>query len=192
MNASRPHATEIWAQLCLCEKDHARIRDFLVSEFGIKPRYIVKNMHITVYHARRPMPGVSSVREPARVKLAAAETRFMVMAPGGESPRRDLAPAQRKVGIRVHRQSDALPAILAFRERLLRHETARVLGARAPSTRRLNAFGPRHYQPHMTVLRPGSGIGRDLTQLGASFRRKFGTLRFDRFEIKVVRRSAAT
>jgi hypothetical protein len=81
MNASKPHATEIWAQLCLCEKDHARIRDFLVSEFGIKPRYIVKNMHITVYHARRPMPGVSSVREPARVKLAAAETRFMVMAP---------------------------------------------------------------------------------------------------------------
>lgn len=187
MDAPKAHTTEVWAQLFLSEADQLRVHDFFVSEFGIKPRYIVRNMHITVYHARRPMPGVLSVSEPADVVLAAAETRFMVMAPGGENPRPEWDPARRKVGLRVHKQSAALPSILAFRERLLRHETSRVLGHRPRSTRRSNAFGARDYQPHMAVLRAGSGIGRDLTQLGIPFRRKLGILRFDRFEIEVRR-----
>jgi hypothetical protein len=40
----------------------------------------------------------------------------------------------------------------------------------------------------MAVLRAGSGIDRDLTQLGTPFRQKLGNLRFDRFEIEIVRR----
>lgn len=187
MDAPKAHKTEVWAQLFLSESDRIRIHDFFVSEFGIKHRCIVRNMHITVYHARRPMPGVSSISEPVEVVLAATETRFMVMAPGGENPRATLNPARRKVGIRVHRQSTALPSILAFRERLLRHETWRVLGRRAPSTLRTNAFGARHYQPHMAILRAGSGIPRDLRSLGVPFRQKLGELRFDRFKIEVVR-----
>jgi hypothetical protein len=186
MDAPRPHKTEVWAQLFLCEEDRVRVHDFFVSEFGVKPRHIVRKMHITVYHARRPMPGVLSISEPAKVVLAAAETRFMVMAPGGENPRPELDPARRKLGIRVHKQSAAIAAIMAFRERLLRHETWRVLGWRPPSTHRSNAFGARHYQPHMAVLWAGSGIARDLRQLGVPFREKLGDLRFDRFEVEVV------
>jgi len=117
------HKTEVWAKLFLCVSDRDRIRDFFVSEFGITPPYIISNMHLTVYHARRPMPGVVSVTEAVNVVLQASETRFMVMAPGGENPRPDLDPARCKIGIRVHKQSSVLPAILKFRERLLRYET---------------------------------------------------------------------
>jgi hypothetical protein len=188
VDAPRLHTTEVWAQLFLCDEDRARVHDFFVKEFGIKPRCVVRNMHITVYHARRPMPGVVSVTEPATLVLPAAETRFMVMAPGGENPRPELDPARRKVGIRVHKQAAALASILELRERLLKRETPRVLGWRPPSTHRSNAFGARHYQPHMAVLHAGNGIHRDLTQLGGPFRERLGSLRFDRFEIEVVRR----
>ncbi len=189
MDAAKAHTTEVWAQLLLCEEDRLRVREFFVSEFGITPRCVVRNMHITVYHARRPMPGVFPVSEPADVVLAATETRFMVMAPGGENPRPELDPAERKVGLRVHKQSAALRLILEFRERLLRRETPRVLGRRPPSTRRANAFGARHYQPHMAVLRAGTGIDRDLARLGVPFRQKLGNLRFDRFEVEIVGRT---
>ena len=134
------------------------------------------------------MPGIQSVSEAADVVLAAAETRFMVMAPGGENPRLELDPGRRKVGVRVHRQSKSLSEILAFRDRLLRHETKRVLGNRSPSNRKSNAFGARHFQPHMAVLRAGSGVDRDLTLLGVPFRETLGNLTFDKFVIDVVSR----
>jgi hypothetical protein len=186
MNGPRRHSTEVWAQLLLCDENRARIHEFFVSEFGVKARCIVRRMHMTVYHARRPMPGVLATSEPAGVVVPAAETRFMVMAPGGENPRPGLDPARRKVGIRVHKQSVALPSILAFRERLSRHETWRVLGRRAPSTHRSSAFGARHFQPHMAVLRAGSGVGRDLKRIGVRFRQMLGILRFDTFVVEVV------
>ena len=136
------------------------------------------------------MPGVLSVAGPAALVLPAADTRFMVLAPGGENPRLDLDPAQRQVGIRVHRRSTAMSGILGLRKRLLRHETQRVLGYRTPSTDRSSAFGARYFQPHMAMLRAGSGIARDLRLLGVVFREKLGNLRFDRFVVEVVRRAA--
>jgi len=57
-----------------------------------------------------------------------------VEAPRGENPRPTLDPSRCVVGIRVHRQSEALSSIFEFRSRLLRSEKARVLGRRAPST----------------------------------------------------------
>ena len=183
------HTTEVWAQLFLSKEDCSRIHDFFVSEFDIKPRSIVRNMHITVYHARRPIPGVISMSEPTRVILAASETRFMVMAPGGENPRPELDPSKRKIGIRIHKQSNALPSILKYRDRLLSHETEQVLGRRSPSTYRRNAFGARHFQPHMAVLRAGSGVDRDLRLIGVPFREALGNLTFDRFAIEVVIRT---
>lgn len=192
MSTAKGETTEVWAQLFLCDEDCSRIRDFFVSELGIKPRRVVRNMHITVYHARRPMPGVVSIAESVRVALAASETRFMVMAPGGENPRSELEPGKRKVGIRVHKKSAALPSILGFRERLLRHETGQVLGSRAPSTHRRNAFGARHFQPHMAILRAGSGIDRDLTLIGIPFREALGDLTFDRFAIEVRTRKTGS
>ena len=110
----------------------------------------------------------------------------MVMYPGGENPRPELDPAMLTVGIRVQRQSAARATILEFRTRLTDHENRRVLGARAPSTDKSSAFGARTYQPHMSILRPGSEIDRDLKAIGERFRQTIGDLTFDRFVVDVV------
>lgn len=87
MDTPKIHTIEVWAQLFLCREDCARIRDFFVSELGVEPSCVVRRMHITVYDARRPMPGVLDVSETAGAVLRSADTRFMVLAPGGENPR---------------------------------------------------------------------------------------------------------
>ena len=61
---------------------------------------------------------------------------------------------------------------------------------RRPSTRKRNAFGARHFQPHMTILRAGSGIDRNLKRIGDPFREALGDLLFDRFVIDVARRGS--
>jgi hypothetical protein len=131
------------------------------------------------------MPGLQPVSEPAKVALYSEDTRFMVLAPGGENPRTDLDPARRKVGIRVKRASTTRTQIEIYRERLLQFESKEVLGTRKPSTLRTNAFGARNFQPHMTLLQAGNGVDRDLTRIGEQFRKEFGCFHFDRFEIKV-------
>ena len=185
---TRP-ANEVWAQLQLAASDEARLRSFLVSACGVPPKRIAARMHVTVYYARRPMPGLAPSTEPAIVRVPAVDTRFMVLAPGGENPRPELDPARRKVGIRIRRNTDAMNSILTYRQRLLDVETDQVRGARKPSDRRRNAFGARHFQPHMTLLLAGSGIGRELRPIGEAFRASVGDLTFDRFVVDVVRRN---
>ena len=177
---------EVWAQLLLSRADEARVRAFLEERFGVRPDRIARRMHLTVYHARRPMPEVQTISERAEVCVLASDTRFMVLAPGGENPRPELEPAFRKVGIRVRRNTDAMATILRYRSRLMVAETASVLGTRKPSDHRRNAFGARHFQPHVTLLKPGSGVDRDLTKIGTTFRAAFGTLKFDRFIVDAV------
>lgn len=179
---------EVWAQLFLSSSDCERIRIFLTQKFNIKTKFIPKKMHVTVYYARRPMPSLVATNESVSIVVPAVDTRFMVMAPGGENPRPNLDPAQRKVGIRVQWQSHAMQHIQTLRERLLKFETPEVLGRRSPSTLRANAFGARGFQPHMTLLRAGSGAHRDLKLLGAPFREHIGELHFNRFQIEIVRR----
>jgi hypothetical protein len=186
MRGSKIHPVEIWAQLVLCEKDRDLISDFLISEFKVPRRSVVNQMHLSVYHSRRPMPGVFTVVEHACVIVPSSDTRFMVLAPGGENPRPELDPARQRVGIRIHKQSTARDKILEYRNRLVKFETKKVLGSRAPSSARRNAFGPRNFQPHMSLLRPGSGINRDLTTLGSRFRATFSELTFDKFLVDVV------
>jgi hypothetical protein len=183
-DAKRHH--EVWAQFLLARSDQARIRAFFVDVCGVRPDRVVQNMHLTVYHARRPLPGIVRTTEPVTFVLPAEVTRFMVMAPGGENPRPNLEPAFRKVGIRIRRNTEAMATILAYRRRLLAAETAEVLGARRPSDHRRNAFGARHFQAHMTLLKAGSGIDRDLTKVGELFRSTFDLFKFDRFAVDVV------
>jgi hypothetical protein len=187
VGAPRADATEVWAKLALSADDVARVHRFFTEEVGVKPNRLVERMHVTVYHSRRPMPSVRPLSESARVVLPAVETRFMVMAPGGENPRPELDPALLGVGIRVHRQSAALPEILEYRRRLLVCENRRVLGSRAPSTDKASAFGARAFQAHMSILRPGSHVDRDLTAIGKRFRESMGDLVFDGFAVDVVR-----
>jgi len=184
----KPHQIEVWAQLFLCPEDCSRIREFFVARFGVKPNRVIRNMHLTVYHARRPMPGIRTGSWHVNLILRASETRFMVMTPGGENPRPDIDPAGRSVGVRVHKRSAAMRDIQDYRKQLLKHETMRVLGPRSPSTATSSAFGARYFQPHMVILRPGSGIGRDLSLIGGPFRETLGELRFDRFVVEIARK----
>ncbi len=174
IHATQKSRYEVWAYLNVCVSDEERIRQFLTQQMGIHPRYIFGRMHLTVFYARRFVPELQPLIEEANVLLPAQDARFMVLAPGGENPRPDLDPAANKVGIRVHRQSSASPLIQSYRARLLAYETLTVLGIRKPSTAKTSAFGARHFQPHMTLLRSGSGIARDLTMIGEEFRRSFG------------------
>jgi hypothetical protein len=180
--------TEVFAQLHLSSNDCSRLRDFLSGEFGILRKYILRKMHITVYYSRRFMLGVFPLIEDTNIIIPAPETRFMVMAPGGENPRQDVGPANNMIGIRVQRQSSAMPQILSLRQRLLHYETKRVLGGRKPSTKKTSAFGARCFQPHMVILRPGHCISSDLSNIGIPFREKIENLCFDKFEIKIVHR----
>ena len=180
--------TEVWAQLWLSSSDCMRIRDLLVDENLVKPSSIIPKMHLTVYHCRRPMPGLTPLDEGAHVVIPTAGTRFMVLAPGGENPRPELEPRRCKVGIRIQRTNTARAQILDYRERLLSHETLNVLGGRPPSNMTRNAFGARSFQPHIALVRPGSRIERDLTKTGAVFRAKIDHLTLDRFTIDIVRK----
>lgn len=184
--AAKAHQAEIWAQLILRSRDAAAIRGFL-RDAGVDDRFIVRRMHLTVYHARRPMPGLWPMREAAAVLLSAADTRFMLLAPGGENPRSDLDPSVAPVGIRVRRASEAFDGLLGYRRRFFPHETRRVLGRRAPSSRRASAFGARCFQPHIALLRRGHGLGVPLDEMGRRFRSFFREpFLFDGFLVDVV------
>jgi len=180
--------TEVWAQLYLSSHDCFRLREFLAVDIGIRRKYILRDMHITVYYTRRPLLGLCPSIESTEIIVPAVETRLMVMVPGGENPKSDIEPSKNMVGIRIHRQSSARAEIALLRQRLLVHETKRVLGSRRSSTNNANAFGARWFQPHMVILRQGSGIQQDLTQLGLPFRERIGNLCYDKFEIKIVHR----
>ena len=177
---------EVWAQLFLADEDCERICSFLKDEAGIKKKFLLKRLHMTVYHARRPMRNLLNCIEPINIVVPAVDTRFMVMAPGGENPQPNIDPGHRKLGIRILWQSLAMPAIQILRHRLIDYESPMVLGNRPRSTARTSAFGARSFQAHLGLIRAGSGIDRDLTLLGAPFRAKVGDLRFDRFLIETV------
>jgi hypothetical protein len=108
----------------------------------------------------------------------------MVMAPGGQNPRPEIDPAKNKVGIRLTSRNSALEDIYRLRERVCYYETAETIGQRRPSNRKYNAYGALWYQPHMTLLQPGTRIDRDLHEIGAAFRSNFQYIRFDTFAIR--------
>jgi hypothetical protein len=190
MNTSKNHRTEVWAKLILSTKDAERIRELFVTDFGVKPHRIVEKMHITIYHARRPLARLMPIIEKANVVLAAGDTRFMVMAPGGENPRPEHDPTKSTIGIRIHRQSFTIMTILSYRRRMLAFETPYILGNRNPSTEKKSAFGARAYQPHMSVLRPGNRISQDLKIIGQRFRESMGELTFDTFVVEIVEKTS--
>jgi hypothetical protein len=142
----------IWAMMMLDQPSQERIGEFFVRNFSIKRNSIKKQMHLTVYHARRPLLGIQNQEEDISVRIPTRDLRFMVMVPGGENRRPDVDPETSPIGLRVNRQSEAMDHILKLRQQLLEYETPKVLGQRKPSTARRNAFGARHFQPHVTVL----------------------------------------
>lgn len=176
---------EIWSDFRVSSKSESEIFDFFVQEYGIAPQFIIKGLHLTVYHARRPMPAIKPIFESCHLSIDTMDLKFMVMAPGGENPRLNLNPGQLKIGVRVHRQSIFRQNVYKYRGRLIAYETKRILGARQPSSNSRNAFGARSFQPHISLLKSGTGVDRDLTMMGDAFRDAISKISFDKFSIRV-------
>lgn len=183
------HEHEVYALLWVTRACEARIRDLLVERCQIPEDAVQRDLHLTVYHARRRLPGVTPISTPVRVFVNTAETRFMVLAPGGENPRPGLIPGHRSVGIRLTKRNLAIEGIQSLRRSVYRFETPSILGRRHPTTDWRSAFGARHYQPHVKLLKPGSRIGDDLTILGRAFREELERIEFGRFEIRLRSRN---
>lgn len=175
---------QVWALLFMEEGSERKLRDFFVNDCRVPAKCVRRDLHATIYHARRELVGLAESVDTVRIRVPGTELRLMVMAPGGENPRPDLDPAHRSVGIRIRRANGATKDIEELRALFYRHETPDVLGSRAPSSRRRNAFGARHFQPHITVLRPGSLVDRDLTKPGAKLREVIDEVVFDRLVIR--------
>lgn len=178
---------EVWAQLRVARKSAIEIHDFFRSEYRISPQFLISNIHLTVYHSRRPMFGLEECERSCHLSVDTYDTRFMVLAPGGENPRPEIVPGKRKVGLRVKRDSKLRDKINEYRNLLLAYETPYVLGNRNPSSKSKNAFGARNFQPHMSLLKAGSGIQDNLTEVGENFRESVPEIYFDKFFIQTVR-----
>lgn len=61
-----------------CEEQISR---FLLDELGVRKGAIQRWMHLTVYHGKRPLPGLMEGTSLVRVIANTDETRFMVLAP---------------------------------------------------------------------------------------------------------------
>lgn len=107
----------------------------------------------------------------------------MVLAPGGENPQREYLPSQRSVGIRLTKRNVAIKQIQELRQEMLSLENPESIGHRKLSTATNSAFGARHYQPHIKLLRPGNEVDRDLNMLGVAFRKHFSILEFGKYSI---------
>lgn len=175
---------EVYALLWLTRRSEDKIVEYFRS-WGIPEGSIYLGMHLTVYYARRLLPGLPrrQIARAVSIEADVKETRFMVLAPGGENPRPDLEPAKGSVGIRLTKRNTAIEEIQALRREMISLETPQVVGQRKPSTRWTSCFGYRHYQPHIKLLRPGSEIDPDLTSIGKYFRMSFTTIEFGKYKI---------
>ena len=186
----RTHTYEVNAMLRVSKECERLIAAFFVEYVGVRPGRVKSDLHLTVYHGRRPLPGLGERTLPVDVVIDTAETRFMVLAPGGENPRPALDPNSQSVGIRVTRRNRAIVDIQRLREGVYRFESPAIVGRREATTAWTNCFGSRHYQPHIQLLRPWSKIGDDLHEIGRLFRSQIRQIDFDVYQIEFRIRSS--
>jgi hypothetical protein len=177
---------ETWVLLLVTDQCEQQVRQFLISE-GMAAGKVRRNLHLTLYYARREMPSVKAGEYPLVLSVPSSNWRMMALAPGGENKRDDIQASRRSVGIRVQRTCPAAAPIFKERSVYAAHEGPDVIGARRPSDGRKNAFGSRHFQPHISLLRPDAGHADELKPLGDRFRAQINEIAFDRV---VVRKSA--
>ena len=183
----------IYYLLYLSFKSEEHIRKVLINDCNIPAKYIQSGMHLTLYHCRRPMPLLEMNTTYLSIESNISETRFMVLAPGGENPRPDLIPAQRSIGIRLTRRNNAIEEIIKLRRSAYQYEPEFKRGygkgkrVNGNTTDWRNAFGAFHYQPHIKLIRPGTAIDRDLGMIGDAFRKKIKKISFSKAEYKVYK-----
>lgn len=176
----------VWAIAYLSSESEALVHNLLTSSLGIGRRFLRRNLHLTVYHSRRRLPGLTDYQEAINIEVQPAHWRFMTIAPGGENARPDVDTLSRPIGVRIQRVSPAYKELMVLRSRFYKFETPEVLGQRRGSSDRTSAFGSRHYQPHVTLLHRGSGIDPELSKTGAIFRSAIPNLTFDRFSVRCL------
>ena len=140
-HSNRPY--RLFGILWVTRRCEALISDLLVDECGIPKEAIQHGFHLTVYESRRPIPGVAPTSQAAEFYAETSESRFMVLAPGGENPRPELEPRRRSVGIRLTKRNRAIEPILNLRRDLYRRETQETTKNRKATTDWTNAFGAR-------------------------------------------------
>ena len=180
MRSPSHNRIEVYALLWLARECEGRIRDFFLSA-GIPIHVIQRGMHLSVYRGYGPLSGLSPMIKSLTIRADATETRFMVLAPGGEEPRPGLDPAENSVGIRLTKRNSAIAQIQEMRRSIYELETPR------RTEKWTSCLGAPRYQPHIKLLLPGNGIERDLRPLGESFRSAFNEISFSKYEVKVRR-----
>ena len=176
----------VWAIALLSAESETEVHRFLISSLGVSRQFLRKNLHLTIYHSRRRLPGLEDYQEDIKVEVEPKYWRFMTIAPGGENPRPDIDTSKRPVGVRIQRAAPAYNQILELRSRFYPFETQEALAGRKPSGDRRSAFGSHHYQPHVSLLRSGSGIDPSLSKAGVLFRTAVPKLTFDRFSVRCL------
>jgi hypothetical protein len=182
--SSARSAHVVWAKLCVSQESERQIHKFFVDYVGLNRGILISDLHVTVYHARRPLLDLSDYEEGTIIEIDPVHLRFMVMAPGGENPRPDVDPSTKAIGVRIKRKAPGILQIRALRAKFYPYETPDVLGKRRPSNHTRSAFGARHFQPHITLIKKGCGIDRDLTKIGEAFRAAISPIRLDRFVVR--------
>ena len=182
------HTYEVNAILRVSKECEDQIKTFFLESYSVRKNRLQSNLHLTVYHGRRVLPGLQQRNQPVCITADVCETRFMVLDPGGENPRAELDPQALSVGIRLTRRNTAIPEIQKLRKQVYRLETKGVIGTRKRTTAWTNCFGSRNYQPHVQLLRPWHKVNATLVEVGDLFRTEVKEIEFDLFQIEVRHR----
>ena len=130
----KSHFHDVHVLLWVIRKYEVLITKLLSRDCEI-PRYTTQRaMHLTVYHGRRPLPGLVVGRRSVQAVTDALKTRVMVLAPGGENPRPELE-LSRPTGRNPPNQAEgAIEQIRRVRASIYRLETPAVIGKRTPTS----------------------------------------------------------
>ena len=91
----------LFVLMYLSFEDQKKITSFFMDKYQVSPDSIERGMHITIYHSRRPIYSLIKSQSIVSIDVDVKETRFMVLAPGGENPKPNLIPSKRSIGIRL-------------------------------------------------------------------------------------------
>lgn len=185
------HLASVNAMIFVSKESEEEVHSFFRSEWDIVRSKLRRNLHLTIYHARRALSGLESVTRREALSIPTQHFRLMVMAPGGENPRPDIDASKHSIGARLQRQADQFDHILERRAYFYQFETPDVIGNRKPSNHRRNAFGARHFQPHVSLLGRGALPDALVTEVGRSFRRSISAIHFDEYRITCRSRSVS-
>ncbi|MDC0418896.1 hypothetical protein OAM15_04650 [Pelagibacteraceae bacterium] len=175
----------LYALLWVDKDSEKEISDVLKYKCGVGEEHIQRRMHLTIYHSRRRLIEIKRSKTYETIKVDVKETRFMVLSPGGENPKKNIDPNNNPVGIRLTKRNIAIPRLVQLRRSLYKNENENVLkNRRHRTTDWKNAFGSNHFQAHILMIRPGNRIDKKLTNIGKIFRQELKYIYFNKFEIK--------